>query len=493
MIAFTVLSIVLSGVVLADFGVEYWTITSQTSSGALYKAKTHLEELRASARQNFYQIVSSPLTPDNCVDGQLCYFTKDTVTDISPCSKYAQVDVSWQVDGYPISNTTLSTYLTDPAEAITLGGDCILGYPSGPWTNLVDWNSSVSIGTPVGLDSLNGRTYIVTDTNPYLQILSNDDLSSGSTGTSFANGFIGAGPYSAIDVARDIATGRSYAYISTNTNTNQLQVVDVTDSNNPENSAQATLKNVASSGSAPGGFRITYSGPDGDPSNGGIKAGIYILTQSTTGPEFHIFDATSPSFPSEVGSRELGMTAYGMTIRDQIVSGVLRRFVYLAVGSSDPKELMVLDVTNPKNITQVVLCTLAGNYKATSVFILGNTLYLGRDLVPAGNSDLYAFDASDPTLASFCNPIGQADTDSLFYSNHVIGIRGSGPYLYVAVTNTTSAHGEVQIRNSDPATNFALISKYSFPAMSDHSIDFDGSRIYMVGRNKQVKAIFNKQ
>lgn len=484
MMAFAIMMIVLTGVVTANFGAQYWTLTSQTSNEALYKAKTQLESLSATAKQNFYQATSSPLMADpdaTCLSGGLCYFIQNSVTDISSCSKYAQSFVSWQVSGYLTSTTSLFSYLTNPTEALLLGGDCILNYPSGPWTNPVAYTGNLGSGNYTGIDALGGVSYIIKDQDPYLAIAS----SSGAM-INFANNFHGSVLFNAIDVARDEATGRIYGYMAAASPTMQLQVIDLTDMNNPTTVASTSLSGVDPAGSNPQGWRIFYYGQK-----------VYIVTRYTAGPEFHIFDVSNPASPLEIGSGfKLNTSVYGMAVRDQYSGGTIHRFVYLATTYSS-KEVRVLDVTNPQNVFEVTNAAtdLPGDYKAAALFLIGNKLYVGRDAVPNGGEDLYALDVSNP-LASVAGTglavLGKTDIDTDSYSRHVQDIKVAGQYLFLATNNSTNIHGQIQIRNADLVTNFALIGTISIPLIGG-GLDFGGKYLYTIQNTSPQLQIFYNQ
>ncbi len=473
MIAFAIMSIVLTGVVTADFAAQYWTITSQTSNEALYKAKTNLEHLRADSKTNFYAVVSAPSAKDpdsSCNSGGLCYFIKNDVTDVSSCSKYVQSNVSWQVTGYPVSVTELFTYLTNPAEAIAEGGDCILNYPAGPWKNIDTLFSVDDLGPgySISADNFNSNTYVLKDQSPYVQVAP----SSGGIAP-YRNSFAADLPLNAIDVARDAATGRNYAYTAAAGTSGQLQVIDFTDIYNPTTVASSTLAGVDSSGAAPQGFRITYYGQM-----------VYESTLFTTGPEFHVFDVNNPVIPTEKGSIGVAASIYAIAVRDQLSGGVKHRFAYLATDAIQ-KEIIVLDVTDPTNITEVLSADtdLPGNYKARALFLSGNTLYVGRDTIPGGGENFYALDVSDPLAAvsgTGLPVLGKADI-SIDSSSNIKDIRVSGPYLFVAINNGSNTSGQLQVRNSDMTTNFSLISTFDSAGLVD--LDFDGNYLYAVDKS----------
>jgi hypothetical protein len=456
MIAFAILAIVLAGVVMADFGSQYWTLTSQTSNEALYKAKRYFEDLRASAKRDFLSATSTPLTRDadtGCLAGSLCYYIQNTVTDISPCSKYAQADVFWQVRGYPTSTASLFTTFADAHSVVTSGGDCSLNWPSGTWATMQSASSTALTATPVAIDALNGAVYVVESGAPFLEVVKGGNKYSYTSPDNSV--------FNAIDVARNLVNGWTYAYVAVATTTNQLQIIDVTDPTSMFRAGEVTLSGVSSSGSYPAGWRLTF-----------YDRKVYIATRDTSGPEFHVIDVGDPTNPFELGTgTELTTSVYGIQVRDQIINGATRRFAYLA---TDASELQVYDVTKPDTVppTLVASCDLPGTQKANSIALLGNRLYLGRDTI-SGSNDLYVFNATDPTASSFCTPLAAVDVDDDIYSRHVIGIRVSGPYLYVATTNSTNTHGEIQVRSIDPTTNLQILGTRSVPTLIDNGIDFD--------------------
>ncbi len=472
MIALAVIAIVLAGVILADFGVQYWTVTAQTSNEALYKGKVQLEKIRSASVHDFYSAVSTPSTKDTdtaCGSGGLCYYIQNTVADISPCSKYVESTISWQVPRYPTSTTYLPSYLSSAKEAVSLGGDCGLNYPFGAWSSPIEMSNGNLAAPPTGIDVVNGVAYVTESTSPYFEVTS---VSAPGSTSALAPPRDPAS-FNALDVARDLATGRLYAYVAAN-NT-QFRVIDVTNPKSPLQIASSVLSGVATSTSQGQGWRIVY-----------YDRKVYLTTRYNSGlPELHIFDVGYPIRPFEVGydtvakrlGISLGTSVYDMAIRDQYsaVDKKIHRFLFLAT-TLTTGELKVLDVSDPKKVnpTPIATCDLRGNYQATAITVLGNTLYLGRD-TPSGTPDLLAFDATDPLSPSFCTPLGQTEVETGFldYSRHVVGIRASGPYLYIATTNTTRAHGQVQVRSVLPSS-LSLLGTFAVPLLTDNALDFDG-------------------
>jgi hypothetical protein len=488
-IAFALICIVLIGAVSANFSAQYWGITAQTANEALYKAKTTLEDLRANAKEDFYKAVSSPLTKsDNpsedsadisCDNGGLCYYVQKIVTDISSCSKFVEADVEWQVANYPTMSTNLFTYLTNSPEIIARGGDCILNQPSGDWKN----NTPESVGSLsfttgkqfTGIDVLHKYIYTTSNTSPYFSVYDiptavgqNPVLVSSVVDIVKVLGV--AKPLNAVDVEEDLATGRTYAFVAVNATTKQLAVIDVTDPSTPTLAAPLLdLKNVDSLGSYPQGWHVFVYG-----------SRLYMTTRETLGSEFHIFDISTPTIPTEIGNGfPLDRTVNAMIVRDQKISGTIHRFVFLA-SDSNLKELSVLDVTGDTVTELSNPVNLPGDQDGLSIALLGNDLYFGRQSNSSG-PELYVFDVTDPTADLSSKIIGTGKVDA-----SVIKMEVSGEYAFIG---TSKNNEQFQVWNSDFSTwdpdtlNAGRFTKYSFPNLAPLGFDIDGNWIYAISNN----------
>ncbi len=431
MIAFALMSLVFGGVILADFSASYWAIAAETSNEGLYKAKTRLEELRAVVKKDFRLASSSPATKvldTSCNSGSLCYFVQTIVSDLSPCSKYVQAQVDWQVQNYPTTTTSLFTNLTDTGEAINLGGDCPLIAPQGAWSSMVastTFPSSVA-GTPKSIDMLGGVMYMGTDASPYFRILAP------AGAVAFTNSFALLDAVNAVDTARDIATGRTYAYLAMASTSRQLAVVDVTDMYKPVQVASIQLANV--SGATSDGWRVAY-----------YEQKVYITTRDSAGNELHILDASNPAAPVELASLDLSTSVYSFVVRGQYINGAIKRYMF-AADSLDSGEVKIIDVTNaasPALATTLDLpdtgCSLVSNQPdGTSAFVSGNTLYVGREHSSVSCPSLpnvYAIDISNPLA-----PVITSSAVSNSSDGGIIGLRVSGDFVFL-MTSTNANPG----------------------------------------------------
>lgn len=476
MIALALMSIALVGAVGANFAAQYWSLTSQTANEGLYKAKTKLEDLRALTKEDFYQVASTPFTrsvdatdPSDaaCIAGGMCYFIQTTITDLSSCSKYVQAEVFWKVQSYPTTTTSLFTNLTNSPEAVNVGGDCILNQPAGTWSNTPQVVGSLTFSPGkqfTGIDAMHQKIYVTTHVSPSFVIyavptaVGQNPVVDGTLDIT-VNGTVKK--LNALDAEEDLATGRTYIFVAVNATTSQLAVIDATDWNHPSLVAQRNLVGVDPYGSFPQGWRaVIYGGR------------LYMTTRETTGPEFHVFDISTPTLPTEIGSGfELNRTVNALVVRDQKVGGSTHRFVYLAA-DSDVKEVSVLDVTGD-TVSEIASVDLPGASDGMSVFLLGNTLYMGRVSNTSG-PDLYAFDITTPSAIA-SNITAQAEVgasvSSLFASGAYVfaGTSKSGQELQVWTTALASWTG---------ALNGGRLSSYSFSNLAPLGFDIDTNWLY---------------
>jgi len=477
MIAFALISIVLVGAVGGNFIAQYWTQVGRTSNEALYKTKTVLEDLRGNIKQDFYSAVSMPSTAstdptdpadESCISGGLCYFVESKITDISSCSKFVEAKVKWQIQNYPETSTSLFTNLTNSTEIINRGGDCLLNIPNGNWETNTHQSVGLQTNSPgkqfTGIDVLHKKIYVTGSTFPAL-VVYDVPAGVGANPTQVGSFDLKLNTFSlkinAIDVEQDLSTGRTYAFVAVATTTNQLAVFDVTDSSSPDLKAQVTLQNVDQFGSYPEGYRLYIYGQR-----------LYITVRETTGNEFHIFDISTPTLPTEIGTGfELNRTVNELVVREQIVAGVTKRLVFLA-SDSNLKELGVLDVTND-TITELNSVDLPGIYDGLTLHPIGKKLYFGRQSNPTG-PELFVFDITNP--GTTLPILGQGEVDG-----NVSTIKVSGKYAFVG---TNKIGEEFQIWNSDYSSwnpgvlNSGRFRFSSFTNLAPIGFDIDNDWIY---------------
>lgn len=480
LIALTLLSVIMVGAVEAIMSTQYWFITAQTSNEALYKNKIITHNIKTLSKENFQQVltVGSEVSKDtdlasdaSCIEGGQCYFIDKTVTDISSCAKEVQVSVRWKIaERYPTSSITTSSYLSNSNEILAVGGDCLVQALHGDWSEVSpELGSQVNLSPQqiTGVDVLGEYMYVTSAQSPFLRIfkLAEDPsdvpvLVSSSTGTGLR--------LNDVEVIRDYLTGRVYTYLMQHSSTSQLIVYDVTESDSPYLLTELSLLNVASSGSFPQGWRVVAYGGQ-----------LFVVSRETTGPELHIFSIADPRVPTELTSApvNLNRTVNDMVVRDEIVNGLKRRFLYLAA-SSDLKEVGVYDVTN--NIpVEIAAINLSGNADAVSIYLNGSILYVGRRSSTA--PELYAFN-NQKLLTNQLEvlAIGEVGGD-------VLSLTGTGRELVVGTGKNGS---ELQIWDSDIRTwnssvvNAGQVSSFNSPRVAPLGIDVGMSNLLVVSQSQ---------
>ncbi len=480
-IALALMMTVLVGGFQANVSSQYWVLTSRIGVEALYKTKTIIETINAHASSDFESASSTPLTKSQdfhdardiaCFGGGLCYFTQQIIGDISSCTKSIEAIVAWRIGNrYPTSTEHLYSYLTNTSEIIAKGGDCPVTLPSGDWLHLTPHVVGSQILPPLfstGIDALNSFIYSVSSSSPQLRIyrapeaVGENPLLVGSTSTNKR--------LNAIDVARDLGTGRIYAYVTQHATSSQLAVYDVTDTTLPSLVTERSLSGVQSTGSFPQGWRIFAYGER-----------LYILSRETAGLELHIFNIENPRTPYELVSaaRDINRTVNDLVVREQKIDGVLHRYLFLAA-SSDLKELSVFDVTNDSP-SEIIAVNLTGTEDALSISITGNSLYLGRK--SGSRPELLAFDI--PTLIS--GTVAPVATSEVGADVHTI--QAIGEILFLG---TSKSGAEFQIWKRDTTTwnstilNAGRISFAPMPHLTPHGIDIDADFVYLQNQSATV-------
>src|SRR3989344_5482864 len=445
-------------------------VDTQTSNEALGLAQAQLEEARARSRQDFALVSSSS---GSVPSGPLTYNASLAVSDQTQCLKHATSTVTWP-DGGRTQTISLSTFFSDIAGTFALGGDCASSPPSSDWTNPQRFASdTMDPGKPTTINVLQKIVYVGADKTPYLYIADTTGAVLGQSSglfVTYANSFdLGKQPNS-LDAIRwyDSATARNryYAFAAVASTTEQLQVIDVTDIYNPAVVAKRTLSPCVS-GSFPEGWVVYYY--DGN---------VYMVTRETAGPELHVFNASDPSNPIEYAIGSVACKGYGlngtvesMVVKDQTVSGVTKRFAYLAT-DQNPKELRVFDVTDHPRPTEVLAASqnLPGNQDGATIFNVGNKLYFGRQ--SASGPDLYVFDISNP-------PSGTPIIGSKDIGTGVIGLAIAGRFAFMA---TPKANQEFQVWDISNLTNISNVSKYNFGTIVANGVEYGPDFIYTTGK-----------
>lgn len=391
-----------------------------------------------------------------------------TIVDISPCLKLVTVDVLWTSLGSRAREQKLSTLKSNTREAKALGGDCDALPLTHTWTRprLVG-STTLSTTTPLALDILAPFAYL-TDSAGLLKIAP----LAGAASSSFLSSDYNTGTtVFDLDVARQTnpITGeeRTYVFAARNSTTSQFQVIDVTDPLTPVSLPAMTMTFGGSNpprGSFPQGWRLAY-----------YDNKVYALSRETAGYELHIFDVSTPSTPRELGPGfEVNGTANDLVVTSVLVSGTKHTLVFLATERST-NEIMVINVTNPTIPTLLTSVDIPTTQDALSVYVVGNSLYVGRQRTVAG-PELLRYDLTYPSevpLGLTVTPVGPggevgADVTSIRVSEDVAFITTSTLGDSFQIFNVPALGGAMTRHDTTPlrlSGRMPALLDYSFPYM----------------------------
>jgi hypothetical protein len=479
LIAFAVLFLTLSAVILVVFGNQSLLVDQENSGEALTLAEFRLEEALALARTDFVSVVST----SSISTSTIAYTQTLVVSDLTQCKKQATSTVSWINEGRPLS-ISLTTFFSDLAGAEALGGDCVIDPPEEEgWKapdnfNSADFNPSGISAT--GLDVENKVVFMsaagAASSQPDFFVF---DASGASTTTPpvLATKLDTGTGLNAVD-AIDGKDGYYYIFAANDDTSylplKQLVILRVPKdlSSAPTTVASSTLPGVSGTcaASCPQGRSIYYFAPY-----------VYVGTHRTGGKEFHIFDVSTPSSPVWKGSIELNTNVNDIMVKNQLVGGVSKRIAYLAIAGNS-KDLELLDVTNPAAITVYTSINVGGIQDAQVLYALGTNVYIGKDRDASG-PDFFVVDVSNVS-----SPVVKGSANIPMKSNTSIrGLRVVGSLAFLGTTDSTDPFQVWKITNPAAMTRWDT-STYNFSEkMMD--LDYEDDRIYTANQSNDALRI----
>ena len=456
LVAFAVITLCIGAVILLTFGNQSMAVSLHTQGEAIAKALETLETARATSRGNYDQVEDcDDKTANPCSGTPDSFYSRKLVTSLATqCAKNVKSSVNLPINDQ-ILTTNLVTHLVDTVTAIALGGDCPSIPPYGDWSNPEQLTSADTIPTDLkatGIDVKNKIVYMSTDpssaTDPDFFIF--DASSASETSAPVLTASINTGPgLSSVDVAG------SYAYVSNDSKNGQLQIIDVSDINNP---ILISTMNVV-----PGGTDINTVGTKVFYYNKkiylGLKKNIYA--------EFYVINVENPLNPSLEGGYELNSSVNSINVSGD----------YAYIANPNAEEVTIVDINeNSSKFMQRVggFDAPGGSGNGKSIRIIGNKLYLGRTV---GNVEFYILDISDPENPSI---LGSNNVNSSINDLVV-----AGDYAYLATGETGS---EFQILNISDDANPTLLGKHNFTDEAT-GIDYEDNLIYISNENADALII----
>ncbi len=388
---------------------------SSMSSGAtnyrhaLYVSKTMIEDALASSTAAYNSV-----TPFSVSDPP--FYKTLTISDLTPCKKNIEAQTTWN-EGVLVHSSTLSSLAVDLNYAKDISNDCEGSEPTHvPHLATLQSFLIASGTTPTSLDVFKSLAYIGVGTqstsSPGFYIVDNSNPISARIISSLSEQNI-----SALDAIKN------YVFLGINNTTDQFHIIDTTNPLSPQLIATTSLPKVVPTGSFPGATSIFY-----------YHSKVFIGTHRTAGPEFHIFDVSIPKAPKWLGSIELNHNINEITVRDS--------YAYLAT-SGNTKDIIILDIHDPTHITQVASVAFQGNEDTTSIFLIGNKLYAGRNHTSSNtNPELQILDVSNPLLPQ---NVSVADSNGT-----IQGIKVAGAYAFIISSGSKNTVTIFDISSTTP-------------------------------------------
>ncbi|MDE2399789.1 MAG: hypothetical protein KGL67_02150 [Patescibacteria group bacterium] len=392
LIAFAVIILCIGAVIMVVFGNQSVTVDSQTNNEAISKAQALLEQARANSRLDFNLVNPTNTTETS---GSLTYTKTLDVTQADLFTKKVTATISWQTAGRTLS-TIMSTLLTNP-QAVG-GGDTCSSVVSGR-----NWTNPQMTSYQLGADLLNDPSsdYLINAIDVYnkkMYIAAN--VTHGNNANTFFVFDVSTPTnpvfVSQIDNDTSVQSGLNamrvfgnYAYAANATGSNfsnctsgicgQLQVIDIS-TNPPKPKLKFKIPGVVGSSGKSIGTSIFYN-------NGYVYLGLAKVGAGSTNGEFNIIDVHDPLNPIFKGSYVVG----------NAVNAIFVKNGYAYIATANNENMTILDVSNPSNPVRLGGYTPPGGNNGESVYVVGNTAYLGRTF---GSSEFNILNTTIPTAVS---------------------------------------------------------------------------------------------
>lgn len=432
----------------ASFGAQALLTRSVMYTQTLLDTRHSLNMLHASSSY-FYTITSFVASTSHNTTHTV------SVTDITPCIKHAHVFSHWffpKPEGF-ISSDTFISY---PHYAEQTQESCIsMEQDPGVWSR----HSIETIDTffPHSSDIDVLDEFIVVSYNA----TSSDEIDIRIFQKEYPMRLISEYDSGAGIVAIDATQDTIFAV--THSTSTQLVVIDISHPENPYISDTSSLVDVDPFGSFPQGRSIFF-----------FDDVVYVGTRETAGPEFHMFDVSNTSSVVEIASYELTHNIHDITVRDAIV--------YLAT-SADAQELIILDVSDVSNVHEISFLNLGTQVQndrdATTLYLIGNALYIGRKRGLSGNPELYAVDVSN---VLFPTTLWSFDISLSHNTSYVSGVFAIGNMLFVSTTDESMPAFMLHTKDIP-----YIVGEIDTPSVV--ALDIDAQTLYLFDQNGGINVI----
>jgi len=217
----------------------------------------------------------------------------------------------------------------------------------------------------------------------------------------------------------------NYAYIASDDNFSELQIVDISNPATIDLASKLTTVNLT-------------KGNSGDNNADAVSlslSGNYLIMVRNVGDEFLIFDLANPSNPGDPIGRTNTLTGDP--------NGVVALGNYAYVASADNNaELQVFDISNKTSPSKSATLDLSGGADALSLGVAGSYVLVGRK-EEGSSPELYSINISNPAIPTLSSTLELgADVRSLFYDT-------ISKHAFLATNDNRNDFKVIDVRNPD--------------------------------------------
>ncbi len=439
LIALGIFLIIVAAVATVVLGNQFLAQTAKQEHEALLLAQQQLEQAKAKTRYSFESILPSS-------SSQSIYLKELLVEDQGFETKKVRSRVSWNIAVLRQGLVELTTILTNWHNLEIDDGTGPGEDPSG------EWDCPVSAGT-IDLGPGNQGTGIAVKNNlVFLSGLAADDKKPDLFSIDATNIY-------APTLLFSTSTGKglnaltisdNFIYAAHNYTRNQIQVIDIS------NPASFSLN-----------YQLSLNGSNLRALSIVAEQGyLYVGSEGGAGNEFQIFSLANPNSPSFVGSYNVGMSIWDIS--------VFSNKAYLAVTGSSP-ELVVMDISNPSSPTPFTQfdcsSSCSSSNQGLSVFAPNAAyVFLGT------NSNLVILDASSTPYQVKSQLSAGGTVNDVYVRNDL------------AFLATSDSNDEFQVVNIANLAAPQVFSSLNFPQMAA-SVAYRNNTVYTAVRSNDALRI----
>lgn len=451
LVAMAIVTSSLVGAVHTSLYVHTMLVDSELSFVAILRLDTLVRGISQRAFEGFNTIISTSTV--HTMSEVESYTEIQSVVDITSCVKKVTFRNEWEREGVS-QYVEAPTTITYPLYTKRVRENC---YGTEFFTD--DWSEYAAIESEINVNSLEilGEQATRIDVFGSVAVISFDSATSSDidivlfdTHTKSVRSVLDVGQ-GVLDVD-GVFGDSSFLFVAQRSTSSQFMVIDISDIEAPQIVAQRSLLGVDPQGSFPEARTIFY-----------VDNTVYVGTKETAGPELHVFNVESPYNPYESGFVEITHNINEIVVRDNIA--------YLAT-SSDKEELIIVNVSDPSAMYEMATFnagpTSVNDKDATSLYLLGNTLYMGRKKGNSSNPELYMIDVASSTLPTFISSLHIPITGTLSYISSIV-VQG-----HVGFVSTTDQHNGLFLLNLEDQKSPSVLSENVFDrALAGVDIEHD--------------------